>query len=116
MFDVNRDTSVDLRDLETWVREIRLTYFGDAKLDGEFSSADLVSAFAAGEYEDDVPQNSSWATGDWNVDREFTSRDIVVAFEEGGYEQGPQAAAVPEPTALTFAGLAFLLCLPRRQM
>ena len=79
--------------------ELRATYFGDANLDGEFNSGDLVAVFATGEYEDEIPNNSTWATGDWDGDGEFGSGDFVLAFAAGGYEQGPRerAAVVPEP-------------------
>ena len=36
---------------------------GDSNLDGEFNSADLVTVFAAAEYEDGLEANSTWATG-----------------------------------------------------
>ena len=54
---------------------------GDANLDGVFDSSDLVAVFIVGQYEDNVPQNSSWATGDWNCDQEFTTSDLVAAFQ-----------------------------------
>ena len=75
------------------------TYFGDADLDGDFDSNDFVAVFAAGQYEDVLVGNSTWATGDWNGDAEFGSGDMVFAFQFGGYELGPRAAAavVPEP-------------------
>ncbi|MCA9172596.1 MAG: hypothetical protein KDB23_33255, partial [Planctomycetales bacterium] len=78
------------------------TYFGDANLDGEFNSADLINVFQAGQYEDAFSANSTWSTGDWNGDGEFTTSDFVVAFQDGGYEKGPRHAvsAVPEPSGL----------------
>ncbi len=39
----------------------------------------------AGEYEDDVVGNSTFAEGDWNGDGEFDSGDIVLAFQTGNY-------------------------------
>ena len=110
-FDLDEDTLVSSADLDTWVRDLRQTYFGDANLDGIFASSDLVNVFTAGEYEDDVALNSTWATGDWNADGEFTSSDIVKAFEDGGYEVGPRIAVVPEPSALlpTVLGIVLLL-------
>ena len=55
----------------------------------------------AGQYEDGIAANSSWATGDWNGDAELESGDLVLAFQAGGYELGPRAATagVPEPSA-----------------
>ena len=79
-FDLNDDGVVDSADRTVWVEGIHRTYFGDADLDGEFSSSDFVLVFAAGEYEDDVPMNSTWEEGDWNGDGDFSSRDFVTAF------------------------------------
>ena len=55
---------------------------GDADRNGVFDSADLVSAFRYGEFEDDVPFNSQWWEGDWNGDKEFDSADLVAALTE----------------------------------
>ena len=62
-------------------------------MDGAFDSGDLIAIFEAGEYEDDIAQNSTWATGDWNGDREFDSGDLIAAFADGGYDAGPLAVA-----------------------
>jgi hypothetical protein len=107
--DFNFDKVVDQADLAFWVHDLKQTYFGDANLDGEFNSSDLVAVFEAGQYEDSVALNSTWATGDWNGDGEFTTSDLVSAFEDGGYEQGPRAAtqAVPEPGSLALLLAAF---------
>ncbi|MCP4192866.1 MAG: hypothetical protein GY768_19815 [Planctomycetaceae bacterium] len=64
-----------------------LSLSGDSNEDGRFDSADLVLAFQAGEYEDDLPNNSSWAEGDWNGDRDFDSADFVAAFQYGRYSR-----------------------------
>jgi hypothetical protein len=58
---------------------IRVPY-GDSNLDGRFDSADLISVFSQGEYEDDEVGNSSWQEGDWNGDGEFNTSDLVEAF------------------------------------
>ena len=108
-YDLNGDTRVDDADRATWVRDIRKTWFGDSNLDGVFDTRDLVMVFTAGEYEDDVLLNSTWATGDWNGDGDFTSSDLVRVFAEGGYEAGIRAAVVPEPTTITLLLLAFSL-------
>jgi hypothetical protein len=91
-----------------WVTDLKSTYFGDANLDGEFDSGDLVEVFRAGHYEDGVERNSGWSTGDWNGDQEFDSGDFVKAFTGGGYERGPRpaAAAVPEPTPFFLGAIA----------
>ncbi len=111
-FDLNDDGMINDDDRRTWVEGIRGTYFGDANLDGEFNSGDLVSVFQAGEYEDDAVMNSSWVTGDWNGDVEFGTDDLVLAFQDAGFEQGPREAVstVPEPTGvgpLTIAIVTF---------
>ena len=85
---------------------------GDATLDGEFNSGDLVRVFGAGEYEDDISLNSTWATGDWDGDGDFASGDLVVAFQDGGYELGPRELvhSVPEPSSgalIVLAAIAF---------
>lgn len=100
VFDLNSDGTVTDADRTIWVVDVRRTWFGDANLDGEFSSADFVTVFTVGEYEDTVPGNSTWAEGDWNGDGDFTSGDFVRAFTDGGYEKGPRPMAghaVPEP-------------------
>ena len=116
LYDVNDDTLVNQADRQVWVNDLRRTFFGDANLDDEFNSSDLVELFAAGEYEDEKSMNSTWATGDFNGDAEFDSGDLVVAFADGGYEQGPlgDALAVPEPTSLMLL-VAGLLAMGHRR-
>jgi peroxiredoxin len=99
MFDVNGDRAVDQGDLLALVKDPDKlnTYLGDANLDLEFNSGDMVQVFTAGKYE--TREAAGWAHGDWNADGLFNSSDMVTAFANGGYEQGPRAdvAAVPEP-------------------
>lgn len=103
LFDLDDDGSINETDRRIWIDQVFGTYFGDANLDGEFNSSDLVTVFSADEYEDNVAMNSSWAEGDWNGDREFDSGDLVLAFTAGGYEQGPrQSNSVSEPTTPFF--------------
>jgi hypothetical protein len=76
---------------------------GDANGDGRFDSEDLVAVFQAGEYEDDIPGNSTFAEGDWNGDGDFTSRDFVAAFQYGAYDDGianVPLAVIPAKNAL----------------
>lgn len=117
-FDLNRDQLVSELDLSTWVHDLKQTYFGDANLDHQFNTSDLVTVFQAGEYEDRMDGNSGWATGDWNGDGDFTSTDLVTAFQDGGYEQGPRTAAntVPEPSSIVslFGGLVVAINVRRR--
>lgn len=98
-FDLNGDGHIESEDQRIWVHELKQTWFGDANLDGEFNSSDLINAFQGGKYEDSIEDNSTWSTGDWDADGDFTTGDLIVAFQDGGYEQGPLAgvAVVPEP-------------------
>lgn len=98
--DLNSDDVLDRRDLAFWVRELKNTFFGDANLDGEFNSSDLVQVFRSAEYEDELVGNSSWSTGDWNGDGDFGSSDLIAAFQDAGFERGARQSvqAVPEPT------------------
>jgi len=112
-FDVNGDKRINEADQRYWVSTYARRYFGDSNWDGQFSSADLVTVFMAGQYEDAVAGNSLWASGDWSGDGEFSSSDLVLAFQDGGYELGPHSAiastlpaSVPEP-----AQPAVLLCM-----
>lgn len=108
--DLNNDKVAYHADRTFWVERILRTNFGDANLDREFNSSDLVAVFEAGEYEDGVEGNSGWAEGDWNGDTEFSSADLVTAFQVGSYEQGPltAVAAVPEPSGLAMLSFACL--------
>jgi hypothetical protein len=116
-FDLSQDQSIDEKDLFHWIRVIKNTWTGDANLDGEFNSRDLVRVFVPGEYEDPLENNSGWDEGDWNGDQEFTTLDFVAAFQEGGYEQGsrPGIADVPEPTSVILTVVGFSYCAGRRR-
>ena len=109
-FDVDGQGTVDDNDLRIWVHDIRGTWLGDANLDGEFNSGDLVVVLGSGEYEDAIQLNSTWSTGDWNADREFTSTDLVAALADGGYEQGPRPAVgvVPEPKSIVMLAIGLI--------
>ncbi|MEZ6115618.1 MAG: hypothetical protein R3C28_03465 [Pirellulaceae bacterium] len=118
--DLTNDGIADAFDLEYWVHDLKSTFYGDANLNGQFSSSDLVIALQGGEYEDDIPRNSTWSSGDWNGDGDFTTADLVLAFQDGGYELGPREAvrSVPEPNesraAVSFAVLLVWLVRRRR--
>jgi hypothetical protein len=108
-FDVDGNSVIDDDDLFFWITEIAVTRYGDSNLDGVFNSSDFVQVLAAGEYEDDIPENSRWESGDWNSDLEFDSADLVFALSTGGYEQPPLGAeSVPEPAGAVFAWLTTL--------
>jgi hypothetical protein len=118
--DLNGDGAVDVNDRVFWVHIFARTWMGDANLDGSFDSRDLVSVLAAGEYEDGVPMNSTWATGDVDGDGDFGSSDLVAALADGGYERGPRPAVstVPEPTPtvmLIASAFAIGNCLRRER-
>ena len=99
-YDLNNDAQVDGADVQVWIKDLYKSWVGDANLDGEFNSGDLVTVLASGTYEADV--DAVWSTGDFSGDGRTTTSDLVLALADGGYEQGPRAAAaaVPEPTTL----------------
>ena len=74
----------------------RANVIGDSNGDGVFDSADMLLVFQAGEYEDDVPMNSTFAEGDWDGDGDFTTRDIVWVFMHGVFDRAG-LAATPSP-------------------
>ena len=91
------------------------TWMGDANLDGEFNSSDLIVVFQGGVYETGAA--ALWADGDFDGDGVFASGDLVAALQDGGYEAGPRAAvaAVPEPSSCILLALGMLLVLKRRR-
>ncbi|MCA9172729.1 MAG: hypothetical protein KDB23_33950, partial [Planctomycetales bacterium] len=113
-FDLNQDESLDSADVAYWVSELKQTWMGDANLDGEFNSTDLVQVFQAGLYEQNV--DATWAEGDWSSDHRFGSADLVLAFQDGGFELGPKPAvvSVPEPVWLPWCGYASVFCFAYR--
>ena len=92
-FDLTGDGQANTDDLVFMIRDVLGTTRGDANLDGNFDSADLVTVFTVGEFEDDIAGNSTWADGDWNCDFDFTTSDLVVAFQDGGYISAARPAA-----------------------
>ena len=112
-FDLDQNGRVEDADRIFWVEQLWESEFGDANLDGQFTSKDLVTVFQAGQFEDQGHQNSTWETGDWNGDREFNTSDLVLAFQRGGYEQAAMAASavVPEPSLTLFNGLLMLIAV-----
>jgi hypothetical protein len=115
-FDLDYSNEVNSSDRQYWVQELKNTWFGDANLDGEFNSSDLVAVFEAGQYEDEIAGNSGWGTGDWNGDTDFNTSDLVLAFQDGGYEQGLQTGvkSVPEPSAVWSLILGVILITRQR--
>jgi hypothetical protein len=114
-YDLNADNLVNLTDQGIWVHDLKKSWLGDANLDSEFNSGDLVSVFTVGKYETGQPAN--WEEGDWNADLIFDSGDFVAAFSDGGYEIGPHpaVAAVPEPATLLLTVLGFAALVAGRR-
>ena len=117
-YDLDGDGLLSQADRIIWVEQLAGSLFGDADLNGQFDSTDLIAIFQAGEYEDEVVGNSVWETGDWNGDAEFTSGDIIFALQRGSYTAESAARAVPEPTAGGVASLAIvgMLLVSRRRL
>jgi hypothetical protein len=118
-FDLNNDGLVNFTDREMWIDELKNTWIGDANLDGEFNSSDMVQVFARGKYE--KPETAGWEEGDFNGDTFFDSGDMVAAFVAGGYEKGikgggpnPAVSAVPEPTTLAMFVVGILAMIGTR--
>ena len=101
LFDLNQDGQVDHADMEYLITRVLNTAFGDSNLDGIFNSADLVTVFVAGKFEDAIPQNSTWADGDWDCDGDFGTRDLVLAFQSGRYVSLAVPAAMDSTLSIT---------------
>jgi hypothetical protein len=108
LMDLDRDGSLTQLDSHILINDLLASTHGDANLDGQFNSSDLIDVLASGTYETDV--DSTWSTGDWDGDGRTTSGDLVTALATGSYEAGELAAiaSVPEPSGilLMLAGLA----------
>ena len=62
------------------------SWIGDANLDLEFNSSDMVQVFVRGKYE--TGEAATFAEGDWNRDGVFDSTDFVNTFALGNYQGG----------------------------
>lgn len=83
--DIDGDEDTDVIAGAYWYESRPL---GDADGNGRFEPSDLVKVFQAGEYDDDLQDNSTFEDGDWNADGEFDSSDLVLAFQSGTYVSG----------------------------
>jgi hypothetical protein len=115
-YDLNSDALVNEADVKFWIKDLYGSWVGDANLDNEFNSSDLVTVLASGKYE--VNENSTWSSGDFNGDGRTNSTDLVAALADGGYELGPPAAtaAVPEPAAINLLLLGVVAVVHRRRV
>jgi uncharacterized protein YjiK len=84
--DLNGSGTVTDDDVVYFLHIIMGTWYGDANLNGSYDSSDLVLVSAAGEYEDGIPDNSTWIEGDWDGDEDYGTGDLVIALADGGYE------------------------------
>ncbi|MFC1759753.1 FG-GAP repeat domain-containing protein [Planctomycetota bacterium] len=108
--DIDGDNDIDILTGRRHQRGTRLILLeglgtrppGDSNGDGIFNSSDFVHVFQAGEYEDQLNDNSTFEEGDWNGDSEFNSSDFVFVFQRGNYI----AEARLNPIAQVFAASA----------
>lgn len=115
-WDLDGNGELNQDDRVEWITNVMDTVIGDSNLDRRFSSEDLIIIFQNNEYEDGIPQNSTWESGDWNGDLEFDTNDLILAFSSSVYEQPVDAArAVPEPDGLFVFGV-LLICIRRYQI
>ena len=80
LLDVDGNPHVDGADRSFWIKSIFGTFMGDANLDREFNSSDLITVFTSCEYEDSIVGNSTWTDVDWDGDGDFGTNDLVVSF------------------------------------
>lgn len=115
-FDLTNDGYTDNDDRVRWVSELKQTWFGDANLDGEFNSRDLIAVFTTNKFE--TGASALWEDGDWNGDQMFSTSDFIAAFADGGFESGPKLAfsVVPEPIAVEMFLFGLMLVVRRCQI
>ncbi len=96
-FDLDGSGAINVEDITKLLDVTLMLWPGDADADGIFSTLDVVQVFVVGEYEDGIPDNSTWSEGDWDTDfdHDFNSLDIVAAWVENGLETGYRDGMLP---------------------
>ena len=84
-FDLDYDGDVDINDRGIMVHQVLESRWGDANLDGVYTTADMTAMFGGGKYE--TGQYATWSQGDFDGDGLFTSSDLILALQDGGYDQ-----------------------------
>jgi hypothetical protein len=116
-YDLNADQAVNESDVSIWAEDLFVTSAGDANLDKEFNTGDLLKVFQDGLFE--TGQAAVWENGDWNGDGVFGTGDLLKAFQAGTFETGiiGAVASVPEPSSLVLllVGLVSVMGLARRR-
>lgn len=86
-YDLNLDGMVNHLDREYLVRNLFHSFPGDTNLNGILETRDIIQALQSGEFEDQIPHNSTWDEGDWNGDGDFETGDLIMTFQEGNSVQ-----------------------------
>ena len=89
-YDITDDQEISQQDRLAWA-ELADLVWGDVNDDQRFDSEDITAVFITGEYNDGIPNNSTYADGDFNGDGEFDSEDFVFVFVAGTYESATDA-------------------------
>lgn len=113
-YDLNDDDVLDLSDVETLVRGVLATEFGDANLDGLIDGDDFRVL------KDHINLAGGWSQGDFNGDTLVDLSDYQIFRDNFGFGiegTGPldTPLVVPSPTSLSVLALAGLLALRRKR-
>ncbi len=116
--DLDVDGSVTLADINTLVRNIFLTEFGDVNLDGKVSTADFVKL------SNNYGNAGTWITGDFNGDNFVNFADYSILANHYGFGTTVSFAEIaavqafgqslPEPTILSLSALVYPLLRRKR--